>query len=144
MHALLLNQKDCLIVHTLIYIISLLPCIESNDFTFIRLVGHRAPSRGRVEVYYGQWGTVCRDRFGIKEANVVCRELGYPNAVRIIYYVYPGSGPIWLDDLVCTGTETSLYNCSHNGVGNHDCSHFSDVGVVCQGRCCLYFSYNSH
>ena len=109
--------------------------IESNDFTYmyIRLVGGRGPYEGRVEVYYGQWGTVCNDYFDINDANVVCRELGYPGAVRYRSYFGQGSGPIWLDNLACTGTETSLYNCSHNGVGNHDCEHYEDVGVVCQG-----------
>ena len=118
----------------LICIISLLSCIESNDFTFIRLVGRYA-HRGRVEVYYGQWGTVCLDYFDIRDAHVVCRELGYPGAALILRVYNSGNGPIWLDNLGCTGTETSLYNCSHNGVSNHDCSHYDDAAVVCQGRC---------
>ena len=81
---------------------------------------------------------MCNDYFDINDANVVCRELGYPVAVRYhSYYFGQGSGPIWLDNLACTGTETSLYNCSHNGVSNHDCSHFSDVGVICQGNVSL-------
>ena len=106
--------------------------IESNNFTFIRLIGGRGPSEGHVEVYYGHWGTVCDDWFDINDASVVCRELGYPGALQYAYFGR-GSGPIWLDNLACTGTETSLYNCSHNGVGNHDCGHYEDVGVVCQG-----------
>ena len=83
---------------------------------------------------------MCAGHFHTKLANVVCRELGYPGAVRHRYNAYfgRGSGPIWLDDPVCTGTETSLYNCSHNGVGNRDCRHSEDVGVVCQGTASLY------
>ena len=109
--------------------------IESDNFTFIRLVGGSGPYEGRVEVYYGQWGTVCDDYFGINDANVVCRELGYSGAARYrcCSYYGRGSGPIWLDNLFCTGTETSLYYCSHSGIGNHNCGHYSDVGVVCQG-----------
>ena len=78
---------------------------------------------------------MCYGYFDINDANVVCRELGYPEAVQYYhsYYFGRGSGPIWLDYLGCMGTETSLYNCSHNGVGSH-CSHYSDVGVICQGR----------
>ena len=124
--------------------------IESNNFTYIRLVGGRGPYEGRVEVYYGHWGTVCHDYFDINDAHVVCKELGYPEAVRYYRSSYfgQGSGPIWLDDLACMGTETSLHYCSHNGVGNHDCVHHKDVGVVCSGKAFfviyLIHTYDSH
>ena len=43
-----------------------------------------------------------------------------------------GTGQIVLDNLACTGTETSLFNCRGNAVGVHNCAHSEDVGVVCQ------------
>ena len=105
---------------------------------YIRLVDGSGSYEGRVEVYYGHWGTVCDDYyFGTNEANVVCRELGYQGATRYYTYAYfgQGSGPIWLSNLACTGDETSLHYCSHNGIGiiNRYCDHYDDVGVVCQG-----------
>ena len=42
-----------------------------------------------------------------------------------------GTGPIWLDDVFCTGSESELLECSHNGVGNHKCDHFEDASVRC-------------
>ena len=42
-----------------------------------------------------------------------------------------GSGPIWLDDVSCTGLETELLECPHNGIGLHNCIHFEDASVRC-------------
>ena len=39
--------------------------------------------------------------------------------------------PILLDDLQCNGDERSLLECSHRGVGVHNCDHSEDVGVIC-------------
>ena len=42
-----------------------------------------------------------------------------------------GSGPIFLDDVGCIGSETTLLSCSHRGIGIHNCEHFGDAGVRC-------------
>eukprot|EP00058_Branchiostoma_floridae_P007725 XP_002593213.1 hypothetical protein BRAFLDRAFT_120139 [Branchiostoma floridae] len=98
----------------------------------IRLRGGDNYSYGRVEVYYnGQWGTVCNDGFGWEEARVVCRELGFSNYYTYTYYGL-GSGPIWMDDLDCSGSESSLQYCSHNDWGIHNCGHSEDIGVDCR------------
>ena len=40
-------------------------------------------------------------------------------------------GPFHLDDLNCTGDEQSLFQCSHNGLGIHDCGEYDDASVLC-------------
>lgn len=110
----------------------------STDENFVlRLVGGTLSHEGRVEVLYNkQWGTVCDDGWDINDAHVVCRELGYTGAEAALSRAYfgEGSGPIWMDDVNCHGTETSLGNCHHSGMGVHNCAHSEDASVRCTGR----------
>ena len=38
------------------------------------------------------------------------------------------------DNVECVGTESRLQDCPSNGVGIHNCAHFEDAGVECQGK----------
>jgi len=99
----------------------------------IRLKGSTLSS-GRVEVFYdNQWGTICDDAWDINDANVVCRQLGFPQASQAFRNAYygQGSGPIWMDDVACSGSESHIYDCRHRGWGNHDCTHSRDASVQC-------------
>ena len=102
--------------------------------TVVRLVNGGA-SYGRVEVYYnGQWGTVCDDYWDIKDANVVCRQLGFSRASSAPHSARygQGSGRIWMDDVKCRGDEASLLHCTHRGWGQSSgCSHSEDASVIC-------------
>ena len=77
------------------------------------------------------WGTVCHDRFGLVDANVACRELGFLSANSTGFGFGIGSGRIWLDEVRCSGYESRLADCPHNGWGIHNCDHSEDVGVRC-------------
>ena len=106
-------------------------------FAGLRLVGGSWNGEGRVEIFYnGNWGTVCDDSWDLNDARVVCRELGYSGAVSAHSSAHfgSGSGQIWLDDVNCIGSETSIVNCPHSGWGSHDCSHGEDASVVCSSK----------
>ena len=103
----------------------------------VRLVGGANYSEGRVEVNYnGTWGTVCDDSWSIQDANVVCEQLGYSRATAAYSNAYfgTGSGPIYLDDVTCFGTESRLDQCLASQWGQHNCRHYEDAGVSCYGE----------
>ena len=44
------------------------------------------------------------------------------------------TGGIFLDDVGCEGSESALINCTHQGIGIHDCNHYHEAGVSCLGN----------
>ena len=142
------------IIYLFIYSISdVTLCNETGD---VRLTHFGMDTKGRLEVCYdGYWGSVCRDYYSDDTiAAVVCRKLGYFAAgqwiatcrrphlffCHIHTFVFPGRMfsvyegppyiPIVLDDLSCTGKETSLLSCCHIR-GLHNC--YATIGIECAG-----------
>ncbi|XP_061115007.1 deleted in malignant brain tumors 1 protein [Conger conger] len=76
---------------------------------------------GRVEVYRGpQWGALCVQEWGQREANVVCRELGCGWAtvgMPPLNALFGWEGPVvWLASIQCSGEEEELGQCSVRGL----------------------------
>ncbi|XP_076877893.1 lysyl oxidase homolog 3A isoform X1 [Brachyhypopomus gauderio] len=107
-----------------------------DDKLKFRLAGYpRKHNEGRVEVFYtGEWGTICDDDFTLSNAHVLCHHLGFVEAVSWSHSAKygAGTGKIWLDNLVCTGSENTIDECPSRGWGNSDCTHEEDAGVVCK------------
>ncbi|XP_041475667.1 deleted in malignant brain tumors 1 protein-like [Lytechinus variegatus] len=81
-------------------------------------------------------GTICDDKWDIRDARVVCNMLGFDGALaapgRATFGA--GNGEILLDDVECKGMEDTLAGCFHRGLGVNNCNHDSDAGVVCFTR----------
>ena len=108
-----------------------------NDTTpwSLRLVGGNNKQEGMIEIlYYEIWGTVCDYNLDFNTANVVCRHLGFPGAVRVTYGFHSIMAQVWLEDIQCIGNETTLNQCSHQGFGSEksSCSS-SHKAIVCIG-----------
>ena len=119
----------------------------------IRLCGGVNDTEGRVEICYNStWGTVCDNMWGPTNAGVACRQLGFSstgmyhkitsiNSKALLSdmnfptgaaaFSFFGETPTWLDNVVCTGNETRLYDCQYDEIGVHNCSH---AGVRCQRK----------
>ncbi|XP_038078149.1 deleted in malignant brain tumors 1 protein-like [Patiria miniata] len=107
---------------------------ESELGRVIRLVGPET-NVGRVEVRQdGDWGTVCGDSWDMNDAQVVCRQLGFTNGagrVSLSAEFGQGVGKIFLDNVECTGSESTITECPNAGWGVSNCDHLEDAGVVC-------------
>ena len=91
---------------------------------------------GRLEVYYhGMWGSVCGDGWDLNDAQVVCRQLGYGQAISARHEVFYGqtSDQNLLDNVSCVGTERIISECSHGGWGIRNCyyNESAQAGVKC-------------
>ncbi|XP_034747279.1 T-cell differentiation antigen CD6-like isoform X2 [Etheostoma cragini] len=100
----------------------------------VRLAGGSDRCAGRVELWRkGRWGTVCDDQWDLRDADVVCAQLGCGYALSVTGQgglFPPGRGPVHLDDLNCAGVEETLWACPA-AQDEPDCGHKEDAGVVC-------------
>ena len=90
---------------------------------------------GRVEVaIHGEsWRTICDENWDLKDARVVCRQLGYSYATAAPRGAHfgEGTGVVLLSQIDCTGHERHLFECARSGLGATKCHHGQDAGVVC-------------
>lgn len=76
-----MSLSPCTVVYLLLPCsFFLVPCTNGA----VRLAGSTIPTRGRVEFCAnGVWGTVCDDFWGVDDASVVCRQLGFSSSSKL-------------------------------------------------------------
>ena len=78
---------------------------------------------------------MCDNAWDINDAHVVCRQLGFSRLASNAYtgaHYGQGTGPIWMDDVACSGSESHLYDCRQRGWRSHECTHSKDSSVLCR------------
>lgn len=62
--------------------------------------------------------------------------MGYEGPAHVLkeHTFGPGYGPIWLDELGCHGTETTVLDCVRLPWAKHNCRHSEDVAIRCSNR----------
>ena len=77
---------------------------------------------------------MCDNGWDDIDAGVACRQLGFGSSGRAFVSAHFGQG--WgfsiLDEVTCTGNESTLASCNHNFPIL--CSHSKDAGVSCTGN----------
>ncbi|XP_039245698.1 scavenger receptor cysteine-rich domain-containing protein SCART1-like [Pipra filicauda] len=106
----------------------------------VRLAGGAGRCAGRVEVYAGgTWSSVCQERWDLRAAAVVCRELGCgaaleaPGSARF----GPGPGTAWPYVVECAGSEESLWECPRSEGRECERGAGAGAGAVCSEQLSL-------
>uniref|UniRef100_A0A4X1TV14 Scavenger receptor cysteine-rich type 1 protein M130 n=1 Tax=Sus scrofa TaxID=9823 RepID=A0A4X1TV14_PIG len=111
-------------------------CSDGSDLE-LRLKGGGSHCAGTVEVEIQKLvGKVCDRSWGLKEADVVCRQLGCGSALKTSYQVYSKTKATntWLFVSSCNGNETSLWDCKNWQWGGLSCDHYDEAKITCSAH----------
>ena len=122
-----------------VYVCSFVPHADEYNQEMVRLEGGGSPASGRVSIgFNNSWATICDKTWDKKDADVVCRKLGYNESLVATVSSSFGAGEswIWTDTTNCLGEEKALSECPGRLWGYVDgryCgTHQHDAGVVCK------------
>lgn len=93
---------------------------------------------------FDEWGYICDDQFGLRDAHVACKELGFPLGALEVKTSSFFAQSVWdnetyylMDDVSCLGNESSLRECDFSGWGVHNCmpqevkyNHTNDIAIL--------------
>ncbi|XP_053569055.1 uncharacterized protein LOC128659456 [Bombina bombina] len=97
----------------------------------IRLNDGKNPFEGLVEVeYQGMRGSICAKQWSNKDAQVVCRQLGYSGPAVATRILGKNNTSVAISFVSCDGNEAALENCNMKNSGS--CGTQERAGVICQ------------
>ena len=100
-----------------------------------------------MEVLFdGFWGPVCSYQWDIKDANVVCHQLGHGDALAmpvVLMRIFIRNTDLCLGQLECSGNESSVLQCRHGGwrtqgYGDEEQLRILVARAVCSPSCTLF------
>merc|ERR1712004_340839 len=104
----------------------------------IRIVGVAYEAKGQIEgqlqiAYNGEWGAVCDDVYNSNLARVACREMGYLGGYQSSSGIFgiSSTSSVFLDKVLCTGSEAHIIECQHNPWLDHNCGNHQIVNIRC-------------
>ncbi|CAN9504628.1 unnamed protein product [Ophioblennius macclurei] len=122
--------KDCLASRHSYYHVEL-TCSNS-----VRLLNGSSLCSGRLQVRTNPsdqtWSSVCEADLHLKDAEVVCRELGCgaPSVLQGALYGDVQTSR-WSPEFQCGGHETALLDCRRSGTARSSCSSGQAAGLTC-------------
>ncbi|XP_072043066.1 uncharacterized protein [Amphiura filiformis] len=160
-HAGIVVQGKLIAIGTETENIQLESQIGQSQSSIVRLVSDSEQWEGRLEVQVSEeWNRVCFSDWTLQNARVVCRELGYSDAVRFYsatsrppnyysyydpfppYYdnfpTYPDFPediddiPIWTQTFACNGYEADTSLCSRTNLPSTCMDNFTDIYIECR------------
>ena len=117
------------------------PILSVAERLEVRLAGGRTEREGRLELSFdgGVWGVACGDGWGVREAIVVCRQLGLGYVSQYLETDRFGGKdlPRLVSGLTCRGDEEELVECHHDSLGDVFCpgeGNTDIAAVVCTDK----------
>ncbi|XP_078381830.1 neurotrypsin-like [Oculina patagonica] len=117
-------------------------CSHSEDASVVcipgvRLAGGVSYRDGLVQVYYNNtWAWMCADQWNKKDADMVCRIIGFGRSSTYVLQVSVKSQQLdertWVSNFQCSDKETTFLSCLHGGWRKHSCANKRKASVTCE------------
>lgn len=107
--------------------------LEVSNIRNIRLTNGATPNEGLIEAFHDStWGHVCDSHWDVRDAVVVCRQIGLSGGEPLIgSYFGKGLSHKVLVNVSCTGKEEEFEKCPFAVVDMTTCGNSESAGVRC-------------